>query len=146
MTRHIPNSLSMNVAILLNRFLLGLLFLLAGVRKLIPTQEDQSVFEKLSDFAGYVASQAPLPEILGQAYGYTLPLVEVLAGGMLIIGIFGRVAAGLITLMLLSFIIAMGLNLWPSQGAPFSKDLILLMLAILLTVCGSGRLSLDAMV
>ncbi len=135
-----------DAALLMNRLSLGLMFLLAGVRKLIPTDEGQTVMQKLSGFAGFVASQAPLPEMLGRGYGYALPFVEVIAGGMLVIGIAGRVAAGLVTLMLLSFMMAMGLSLWPAEGPPFGKELILFTLAVLLTVTGPGRMSLDAVV
>lgn len=144
MNRPMPSSLLMSSVILLNRLSLGFMFLLAGIRKFIPAEEGQSVMQKLSAFAGYVASQAPLPQVLGQAYGYALPFVETVAGGLLVIGVAGRVAAGLITLMLLSFIIAMGPDIWPPQGAPFSKEIVLLTLAAMLTVTGPGRLSLDA--
>ena len=134
----------MNTALLLNRLSLGLLFFFAGVRKLIPAQEDQTMFQKLAEFAGFVASQAPLPDMLGRAYGYALPFVELAAGGLLVIGVASRASAGVIALMLLSFMIAMGLDLWPAQGPAFSKELVLFTLAVMLTVTGPGRMSLDS--
>lgn len=59
-------------ALLLNRASLGVLFVLAGVRKLLPTDE-ASIIEKMHGFAAFSASKAPIPEALGKAYGYALP-------------------------------------------------------------------------
>jgi uncharacterized membrane protein YphA (DoxX/SURF4 family) len=132
-----------DIALLLNRISLGLLFLLAGVRKLIPTVE-AGLWEKWNGFAGYVASQAPLHEALGKAYGFALPPVEILAGLLLIIGLFSRVSAVVIALMLLSFIIAMGIAWWPVEGAAYDKNVIYFTLALLLAAAGAGKYSIDA--
>lgn len=125
-------------ALLLNRFSLGLLFVLAGVRKLMPTGE-ANMLDKMNGFASFVASQAPLPEFLGKAYGYALPWAELFVGAALIIGLYARVSASLIGLMLLSFIIAMGPDWWPESGPAFSKNFILLTLCILIVATGSGK-------
>lgn len=126
------------IALLLNRLALGLLFLLAGVRKLLPSEE-ASIIDKWNGFASYVASQAPLPEALGKAYGYALPPVEFLAGAMLMLGLFSRISAAVIGLMLISFVIAMGPEWWPAQGPAFSKNFILITLALLIVCTGSGK-------
>jgi len=130
----------LSLALLLNRITLGVLFVLAGVRKFLPT-EDAGVLDKWHGFAGYAASNAPLPEFLGKAYGYALPVVEVLAGLLLVLGFFSRVAAVLIALMLLSFMIAMGIEWWPDSGPAYSKNIILFTLALLLALTGSGKLA-----
>jgi uncharacterized membrane protein YphA (DoxX/SURF4 family) len=127
-----------SVALLLNRLTLGVLFVLAGVRKLMPTAE-VNIVEKMNGFASFVASQAPLPEALGKFYGYALPWTEIVAGLLLVIGLVSRLSAVLIGLMLLSFIIAMGPDWWPESGPAFSKNFILLTLCILLAVAGSGK-------
>lgn len=124
--------------LLLNRLSLGLLFVLAGIRKLLPGDE-VSVIDKMHGFASFTASKAPLPEVLGKAYGYALPWAEIICGAMLLIGLFSRVSAALIGLMLLSFIIAMGPDWWPESGPAFSKNFILLTLCCLLVVAGSGK-------
>ncbi|MGB0767643.1 MAG: DoxX family protein [Phycisphaeraceae bacterium] len=130
-----------SVALLLNRLTLGVLFALAGVRKLLPTDE-ATIVDKMNGFASYVASQAPLPEALGKAYGYALPWAEILVGATLIVGFFTRLSAVLIGLMLLSFIIAMGVEWWPAQGPAFSKNVILLTLCVLIAAAGSGKFAL----
>lgn len=131
----------LSFVLLLNRIVLGLLFLLAGIRKLLPTSE-ASMLEKMNGFASFVASQAPMPEALGKAYGYALPWAEILTGAMLMVGLFTRISATLIALMTLSFIIAMGAEWWPAQGPAYSKNFILLTLATLLAAVGSGKLAL----
>lgn len=129
---------SVSLMLLLNRISLGVLFVLAGVRKLLPTAE-ASVLGKMNGFASDVARQAPLPEFLGKAYGYALPWTEILVGAMLVIGLLTRLSAVLIGLMLLSFIIAMGPAWWPASGPAYSKNLVLLTLCGLLAVLGSGK-------
>ncbi|MEM6259440.1 MAG: DoxX family protein [Planctomycetota bacterium] len=127
-------------ALLLNRIALGALFVLAGVRKLLPT-DGATVMDKMNGFASFVASQAPMPEALGKAYGYALPWTEIVVGLTLVVGLFSRVSAVLIGLMLLSFIIAMGPEWWPAQGPAFSKNFILLTLCVLIAATGSGKLA-----
>ncbi len=122
----IDNNL-ISAALLLNRLTLGMLFVFAGVRKLIPLD---AMTENWNGFASLTASKAPLPEALGKAYGYALPPVEILAGTALVLGLFSRVSAILIALMLLSFVIAMGPEWWPDSGPAFSKNFILITLAL----------------
>ena len=124
--------------ILLNRITLGLLFVLAGVRKLLPID---SLMDNWSGFASFTASKAPLPEALGKFYGYALPPVEILAGVALLVGFMSRLSAVLIALMLVSFVIAMGPEWWPESGPAFSKNFILLTLALLIAATGSGKLA-----
>ena len=107
-----------------------------------PKEEGQTIGQKLSGFADYVASQAPLPQVLGQAYGYALPFAEVAAGFLLIVGFLARPAAGVISLMLLSFLFALGFG---AEQGPFSKEVILLTLALLLMVTGPGGISVDSL-
>lgn len=134
-----PNQSNLiSFALLLNRVSLGVLFVLAGVRKLMPAG-DADILDKMNGFASFVASKAPMPEFLGKAYGYTLPWAELLVGAALVIGVYTRISASLIGLMLLSFIIAMGPEWWPDSGPAFSKNFILLTLCILIAAAGSGK-------
>lgn len=150
-----------SVALLLNRIFLGLLFLFAGLRKIFPFEKVESwgtfftwsglidilkilfsyeaIGQKLTWFASFSADKAPLPELLGKAYGYALPWTELVVGVTLAIGFFSRLSAILIGLMLLSFLIAMGPEWWPQQGPAFSKNFILLTLCLLIAATGSGR-------
>ncbi len=136
-----------DLTLLLNRLTLGLLFLLGGIRKGLPT-DGKSVLEQLKGFAAYVASQSPpfMPEALGKLYGYALPPVELIVGLLLMLGLLTRINAVLTALMLLSFMIAMGIAWWPGPDAPaFDKNVILFTLALLLFATGPGKYSLDAL-
>lgn len=136
-----PQTNLISLALLLNRVSLGVLFVLAGVRKLLPTDE-ASILDKMHGFASFVASQAPMPEALGKAYGYALPWTELLVGTTLLVGLLTRISAVLIGLMTLSFIIAMGADWWPDSGPAFSKNFILLTLCILIAATGSGKFAI----
>ena len=129
---------AVSLMLLMNRISLGLLFVLAGVRKLLPNAE-ASVLDKMNGFASFVASKAPLPDFLGKTYGYALPWAELLFGAMLIIGLLTRWSAVLVGLMLLSFLIALGPDWWPETGPAYSTNFILLTLSGLLAVIGSGK-------
>jgi len=152
---------TIQIALLLNRIGLGLLFAFAGIRKVLPFEKVDNwssiksfaglrqiastlfkpadIGQKLNDFAAFSASKAPLPELLGKAYGYALPWTELVFGVLLFIGVYTRVSATVIALLLLSFLIAMGPEWWPDQGPAFSKNFILLSLALLFAAAGSGR-------
>ncbi len=152
-----PTSWPYALLLLINRVPLGLLFLLAGVRKLLPidwvgtylsasrfTSAVGDMAENLHKFVEQViVPTAPLPAALARGYGYALPFVEMLAGACLILGFFGRVSAGIIALLLLSFMLAMGINWWPERGGAFDKNVILFTLAVWLFFTGPGRISLD---
>ena len=133
--------LSIHVTLLLNRLALGVLFALAGVRKLLPSGE-AGIWDKMKGFAAYTADKAPLPEIMGKIYGYALPWAEILAGVLLVLGLVSRAWSVVIALMLVSFLIAMGVEWWPSSGPAYSKNIILLTLALLLAVLGSGKFAI----
>lgn len=134
----------LGLLILLNRLALGSIFLLAGVRKLFPAASIRDVGMNLYKFASHVAGEAPLPGFLGQAYGTALPVVEIVAGLLLVLGLWSRPAASLIALMLFSFMIALGIEWWPAKGPAFDKNVILFTLSLLLVALGPGRYALDA--
>lgn len=130
----------LNVALLLNRLSLGLYFLMAGINKI------HGGIERF--YQGGFLSLRPswLPEWFARPYGQALPFIEVLLGAALILGVFGRVAAGLTALTLASFLIAL-LNAGqfiPSSGGPFHANVVFFTLAVLLAVLGPGAHSVDA--
>ena len=117
-------------ATLFLRVPLGLFFLLAGLAK----AGDPLGFVEL------VRSFSILPESLATIYGYLIPYLEIVVGAAVILGLFTRWAALLMSLMLLSFIIAVGVN--PDAG-PFNKDVILLGGSLALWLKGSHFWSVD---
>ena len=149
----------MDLAVLLNRLALGAYLGWAGVGKV--GGEVSKIPSSLGSFyrsPGYQKMQPDwLPESLAQVHGFALPWVELLCGLLLILGLLGRVAAGVAALLLLSIVVALGM--WyglfieqvnydtPENPQPglFHPSVIMLTLAILLTVTGSGRFSLDGL-
>lgn len=117
---------------------LGLLFLLAGI-------------SKLGDPAGFVATVNAtvaakvswLPASLATAYGYGLPYVEIVAGAAAILGFFSKWSGWLMSLMLLSFVIAMGVM---TKTGGLNKDIALLGASLYLALKGSRFWSIDGLI
>jgi len=145
MNLKLPSSAMLHSALLFARVSLAMLFLLAGAKKMIPSAAEGTM-QKIETFANSVADDAPLPRPLGLAYGYALPFAEIIAGLLLTVGLFGRIAALVITLMLLSFMIAIGIGWWPATGSAFDRNVILFTTALLLSVTGPGVLSIDGLI
>ena len=87
---------------LVSRLGLGGTFVFSGVAKLV----------ELEEFAELVAEYGILPHALSQAYGYSLPGLEVALGIFLVAGLFLRTNATISILILISFIIAKSVNLY----------------------------------
>jgi putative oxidoreductase len=130
------NGVPADLAVLICRIMLGTTFIMAGVNKLTP-KEGRTLGEELAKFSEYVASQAPLPESIGAAYGYALPFVELAAGALLVIGLLTRVTSGVISLMLISFAIGMTMGV-------INPNTVMASLALLLVFTGSGRFGVDS--
>jgi uncharacterized membrane protein YphA (DoxX/SURF4 family) len=125
-----------DVGLLAARVPLGVYFALAGFAKI-----RMGVGSFVSGSLGSVPSF--MPEVLGKAFLYTLPFAELIVGACLVIGLVGRIAALLATLMLISFTIAVtGLK---DEPKPFHANLVFLGIALALALIGPGRLSVDAL-
>ncbi len=135
-----------NLAQLLGRLSLGGYFLMAGVNK-ITADGSIAAFVK-----GPFASMTPrwAPAWLTAPYGYALPILEVVFGATLAIGLFGRVSANVIALLLVSIVIAQFqagqlLHNPPAVPGPYHTNVILLALALLMGAGGPGCASVDAL-
>lgn len=114
------------------RLTLGAYFIAAGFLKL----------DNPTAFVQEVQKFAILPEPLATLYGILLPYAEILAGGLLLLGLWTTLAAILSCLMLVSFIIA--LKLFPDPtSALFNKDVLVLGGAASLLWSGPGFFSID---
>lgn len=113
------------------RLALGSYFVMAGWAKL----------DNMPGFVREVQSFNIIPSQFAALYGILLPYTEIFAGILLIIGIWTTLAAMLISLMLVSFVIAFGI--FPKGSNLFNKDILLLAGAISLLYSGAGAISID---
>jgi len=139
----------LDFALFFARASIGLYFALAGWGKVLGEFDDGFG----SFYRGAVKGMSPdwLPEVLAQGYGYALPWVELIVGGLLVIGLFGRVAAGVLTLTMVSILMAQFDHLgagtaakMPDLPGPFNPNFIYTALVFLLLVAGPGCWSVDA--
>lgn len=110
---------------------LGTYFILAGFYKL----------EDINSFARQVIAFGVIPESLASVYSYLLPYVEISAGCLLTIGLWTTAASICTSLMLFSFVVALGL--FPESKKLFNKDIILLGASLSLMYSGAGAVSVD---
>ena len=86
----------------LARLAVGGIFVYAAVGKLLAPIEE---------FEAAIRTYEFLPEVLVRPFAFITPWMELLAGLLVLIGLWRRWAAGALSLMLLSFIIAIGVNI-----------------------------------
>lgn len=117
------------------RLSLGLYLVVAALAKI----------KHLEAFVDQVKSFGVLSGSVAMLYGSTLPYLELLAGGLLLIGFWSTFAAMLTSALLFSFIV--GLGIFPHKMGPtyhiFNKDIILLCASLSLLYTGAGAFSLD---
>jgi len=125
--------------LLLARVAIGVYFLLAG-------------YAKIAGGVGAFVEQAKptIPHFLspqiGTLYLQALPFAEMIVGVAMVIGLYTRVAAGLMSLMLISFMIAVtGIGFKSEAGKPpqIDKNLIFLGLTLLIMHFGGGKVAVD---
>jgi uncharacterized membrane protein YphA (DoxX/SURF4 family) len=126
-----------NLVLLLARVALGTYFLLAAYSKFV---------KGIGQWATEQVTRVPsfLPTPVGKAYLLMLGPVELLVGVALVVGFYTRTAASLIFLMLLSFLIAFGIQFQMEKPPFFSPNLIYITLAMLLMASGGGQIAVDA--
>jgi len=95
-----PNFLSSSWLQTLCRLALGGIFIYSSLDKIAHPHE----------FARIIANYAILPDWLVTLPALVLPWLELMAGLLLVAGIWTRSAAALLALLLLAFILALGIN------------------------------------
>ncbi len=99
---NIPTSLKIHHRIsIIVRFILGAIFIAAGIPKIMDT----------AAFAGVVYSYQLLPGMLINIFAITLPWLEVIIGGLLIMGIWMQGTVILYNLLIIAFISALSFNI-----------------------------------
>ncbi len=113
------------------RLALGGYLFLAGMAKL----------ENLRGFVGEVQKLAIMPDNVAAVYGVLLPYFEVLAGGLLVLGLWTTLGAVIATIHFATMLWVFGL--FTSTGMLFNKDVILLAAGLSIMYSGAGALSVD---
>jgi uncharacterized membrane protein YphA (DoxX/SURF4 family) len=132
------------------RLIVGLTLVFSGVGKL----PDQAAFVHV------VQAHGILPGVLADFYGYLLPWLELIAGTLLVLGLFTRFASAVTVLMVASFLIANGTAVYSrvhvsdtscgcfrwitmKTGDALIVDVVLILFSFLLLLQPQKLLSLD---
>jgi uncharacterized membrane protein YphA (DoxX/SURF4 family) len=124
------------LGLLLARVPLGVLFFLAGLMKI----QQMGVNEFAEKSKGLLPPWLPQP--LGMAYLHALPFVELTIGIMAILGLGGRIAGLLMSLILISILVATGVK---ADKGPLNTNFIVLGVALMLFFTGPGGISIDSL-
>lgn len=138
-----PLGSKFDLVLAFNRFLVGLYFFAAGIGK--SKGELDNGFG--SFYEGPFKGLQPdwLPDALAWPYGYALPWAEVLFGLTLMLGLFTRISAFLVGMMLISFTIALMMAKGLSGGGPglFHPNVVMFAVCVLVMVAGTRRYTID---
>jgi putative oxidoreductase len=131
-------NLAADIALLVVRLPLGILFVYAGWHK---------VHGGAGNFVSGAAKSIPpfLGDALGRAYLWCVPWAELTVGVCLLLGLMTRLIGLIATLMVISFTIAVtGVKAAP-PGGPFNTNFFYIALAAAIALLGPGRISIDAL-
>lgn len=136
-----------NYLTLISRITVGATFIFASTSKIAQPQEFILMVREYNILFGPLTTW----------YGYLLPWVELIFGLTLIVGFFTRFSAGIINLTLLSFLIAVMINIYrgatldcgcfgsedPLGWNTYFRDLVLFLLGTQIFLSTKNRFSLD---
>ena len=133
-------SVPASIGLLLLRVPLGVYFILAGIGKLTAPGGRAA-------FADAHINQATpfLPEHLARMYLTNLPIIEIVVGSLLVLGLLTRLVGLVAALLITSFTIAVTKLGGGQTGGPFHPNLIYIGIALAAMLCGPGIFSVDGM-
>lgn len=135
-------SKKVSLALLIGRVPIGFYFLAAGYNKIAGTGVKSFV-------DGAAGNVPPWADALGKGYLYALPFAECLFGLLVVIGLLTRSSAAMLSLMLISFLIAQQQPayihniLGNAPGTPFDRNWLLLSGTLALALLGPGSVAID---
>lgn len=135
------HSLGHRIALLLVRLSLGVYLFSAGWGKAF--KPDMTLAQSAAAWMeGYQKMTPPwLPTFIATPYGYAIPWLEMLTGGLLVLGLFFRFTTLVTTFMLASIAIAVVAD----KGSVIHHSIVMTTFAFLLFFTGPGGLSIDAL-
>ncbi len=131
-----------DISLMLGRATLGVYMLMAGWKHMELNGGGISGFVK-----GPFMAMKPewLPDSIAQPYGYILPILQLVCGLGMILGLFSRLCAGIITIILISISIAVisKNGITDERTGLIPHSIVFAAMSMILAVVGSGRLALD---
>lgn len=124
---------SSSIGILFIRFALGSMFLFAGARKILDLQA----------FIRSVQDSGQMNDTAAFILAFILPFMEMIFGGLYIIGLFTPIASFFIACMSVSFLFVLGFG---HEELPFSYNIVFLACSVATMFTGAGLISFDALV
>lgn len=124
---------SNSIGILLIRLSLGSLFLFAGAKKVLHLQ----------DFIRSVQDTGQMGDTTAFILAFILPFMEMIFGGLFMIGLFTPVASFFIACMSMSFLFVLGFR---HEELPFSYNIVFLAVSVATIFTGAGLISFDAII
>ena len=129
---------SASFGIFLIRFTIGMIFLIAGMKKIMDVES----------FINYVKSLHILPANLAFIFGFILPFAEILFGILFIIGFLTPITSIVLSIMNLSFIITYTVlhsEVVPYSISPMAYNIVMLACTIMVLFSGAGVVSFDVL-
>jgi uncharacterized membrane protein YphA (DoxX/SURF4 family) len=143
-------TLAQSIGLMLARLPVGVFFVVAGWRKFFVDGKFNikgGVDAFVNQSSGLVPSY--VPPNLGHLYLTAVPYAEVVLGSLLVLGFLGRFVGALLSLMLISFMIAVephaSGHFSDTFNWPFNPSIIYLGVCLAIVFCGPGRLSIDGL-
>jgi putative oxidoreductase len=133
------SAIKYHIAVLLLRIMAGAVFLSEGIQKfLFPDERGTGRFIKIG---------LPQPEFLGTA----VPSLEILCGILLLVGLFTRLAAIPLLVIMIAAIISTKIPILMNEGFwemahAIRTDWSMLLASAALIITGAGRYSLDRLI
>lgn len=124
---------SSSVGILFIRVALGSMFLFAGAGKILDLQ----------GFIRSVQDTGQMNETAAFILAFILPFMEMIFGGLFIIGLFTPIASFFIACMTVSFLLVLGFG---HEELPFSYNIVFLAASVAVMFTGAGLISFDALI
>lgn len=125
-------NISSSIGILLIRLSLGFIFLFAGAGKILHLQ----------DFIKSVQDMGQMNSTLAFVLAFILPFMEMIFGGLFIIGLFTPLTSFVLACLTLSFLLVLGPG---HPELPYSYNFVFLACFISVLFTGAGVISFDAL-
>jgi uncharacterized membrane protein YphA (DoxX/SURF4 family) len=139
-----------SLGLFLARVPVGAFFVIAAWRKFFVDGKF-NIKGGVDAFVNQAGGMVPswVPPNLGHIYVTAVPYAEVVLGSLLVLGFLSRFVGALLSLMLISFMIAVpphaSGHFSDTMNFPFNPSIIYLGVCLAIVFCGPGRLSIDGL-